>query len=184
MSARYQVVAECAHVVVVDHSGVKATHLLYKGAFLPDEVDPDRLKFLIAGGFVAKEGDVPVAPNASVQQDTMSGLDSVTADQLRGEPAPDGAGESSDVSGTVADAAVEEGSIAKAAEPPREASSDSEAEARRADARAKLAELGGTPDGRSSDAVMVEYLVGKGYERNEVEKADRTELKSLVAAAK
>jgi hypothetical protein len=58
---------------------------------------------------------------------------------------------------------------------------DPEVEQKRAAAKAKLAEIGGTPDGRSSDAVLVEYLVGKGYSRTEVEKADRAELRKLVA---
>lgn len=60
---------------------------------------------------------------------------------------------------------------------------DPEAEQKRAAARAKLAELGGTPDGRASNAVLVEFLVGKGYDRTEVEKADRPELQKLAADA-
>lgn len=60
---------------------------------------------------------------------------------------------------------------------------DPAVEQKRAEARAKLAELGGTPDGRSSDAVLVEYLVGRGYGRDELEKTDRAELKKLVADA-
>lgn len=184
MSAHYQVVAECAHVPVVDHSGVLATHLLYKGAFLPDGVDPKRLKFLIDGGFVAEAGESPIGPNASVEQDPARGLDSVTVDDLRGEPAEVPASSGSDVSGQVADAVRSESGVDKAAESPRNASDAGEAEARRAEAQAKLAEIGGTPDGRSSDTVMVEFLVGKGYDRGEVEKAGRAELKSLVAAAK
>lgn len=61
--------------------------------------------------------------------------------------------------------------------------SDPAVEQKRADARAKLAELGGTPDGRASNAVLVEYLVGKGYDRVEVEKSDRAELQKLAADA-
>lgn len=58
---------------------------------------------------------------------------------------------------------------------------DPEVGQRQAAARAKLAETGGTPDGRASNDVLVEYLVGKGYARAEVEKADRNELRKLVA---
>lgn len=184
MGARYQVIAECAHVPVTDHSGVKATHLLYKGAFLPDGVDPKRLKFLVDGGFVEDTSSAPIAPNASVDQDPARGLDSVTTEALRGEPAESRDDSGSDVSGKVADAVRAESGVDKAVEAPREASDDSEVEARRADARAKLAELGGTPNGRSSDAVMVEFLVGQGYDRAAVESADRSELKSLVEQAK
>lgn len=184
MSGRYQVVAECAHVPVTDHSGVTATHLLYKGAFLPGTVDPERLKFLIDGGFVAEVGDTPIAPNAAVPQSAATGLDSVSGDLLRGEPAEVPAGSGSDVSGRVADAVRGESGVDKATDSPRQASDDSEAEARRADARAKLAELGGVPNGRSSDAVMVEFLVGQGYDRAAVESAERAELKSLVEQAR
>jgi hypothetical protein len=61
---------------------------------------------------------------------------------------------------------------------------DPEVEQKRAAARAKLAELGGTPDGRASNAVLVEYLVGKGYDRAELEKTDRADLQKLAADAK
>ncbi len=61
---------------------------------------------------------------------------------------------------------------------------DPEVEQKRAAAKAKLAEGGGTPDGRSSNAVLVEFLVGKGYDRGELEKSDRAELRKLVADAK
>lgn len=61
---------------------------------------------------------------------------------------------------------------------------DPAVEQKRAEARAKLAELGGTPDGRASNPVLVEYLVGKGYDRTELEKVDRPELQKLAAEAK
>jgi hypothetical protein len=57
---------------------------------------------------------------------------------------------------------------------------DPAVEQKRAEARAKLAEGGGTPDGRSSNAVLVEYLVGKGYDRSELEKTDRSGLLDLL----
>ncbi len=178
----YQVVAECAHVPVTDLSGVRATHLLYKGAFLPEGVDEDRLKFLIDGGFVAKAGDTPIAPNASVEQDPARGLDSVTEDGLRGEkldePRQDPALKAGE---KVAETVTAEGGIDKAAEAPRQASDDAEVEAKRADARAKLDAAGGKVDGRSSDAVMVEFLARNGYEYGEVSKAERGDLKALVA---
>ncbi len=54
-------------------------------------------------------------------------------------------------------------------------------EQRRAEARAKLAELGGTPDGRSSEAVWVEYAVAQGLDRTEAEKAGKEELRKALA---
>ncbi len=58
---------------------------------------------------------------------------------------------------------------------------ESEAEQQRAAIRAQLPADGSAPDGRKSDAVQIEWLVTKGYDRAEVEKADRSELRKLVA---
>ncbi len=57
-------------------------------------------------------------------------------------------------------------------------------EARRADARQKLAELGGAPDGRSSEAVWVEYAVQQGLDRAEAEKAGKAELMATLKRGK
>lgn len=56
---------------------------------------------------------------------------------------------------------------------------DPEVEQKRAAARAKLAESGGTPDGRSSEAVWIEYAVSKGTDRTEAEKAGKAALMDL-----
>jgi hypothetical protein len=86
--ARYQVVGECAHVVVTDHTGVKATNLLYKGAPIPDDIDPDRLEHLLSSGLAAEIGDVPLAPNAAVEQDGQVGIPPLApADSPPGEVA-------------------------------------------------------------------------------------------------
>ncbi|BAL87308.1 hypothetical protein AMIS_20880 [Actinoplanes missouriensis 431] len=185
MGARYQVIAECAHVPVTDHSGVTATHLLYKGAFLPDGVDPKRLEFLLEGGFVAEPGEEPIAPNASVPQDPARGLDSVTTESLQGKPAQEPGTPASDVSAEVASAVRAESGIDKAAESPREASNASEVDAKRAAAKAKLAELGGkAPDGRASQAVWVEYLVSRGSRYEDVQSVDKADLIKLAEQQK
>lgn len=165
MSAQYQVIAECAHVVVTEPGQVSAMRLFYKGAFLPAEAEPTRLKHLLDHDIIAVVGDEPIAPNAAV--------DGLVLD------APSGV--SPDASTVVAAATLEQGSVTQSAESP---AGDGETDARRAEARAKLAEIGGVPDGRSSDAVMVEYLVRNGYDRAEVERADRAGLKGLVATVK
>lgn len=51
---------------------------------------------------------------------------------------------------------------------------------KRADAQGKLAELGGVPDGRSSQAVWVEYLVGRGGRYEDLAKADKADLQKLA----
>ncbi len=79
MNSKYQVVGECCHVVVADHTGVSATTLLYKGAFLPDGVDQDRLQHLLATGLVAEVGEgEEIAPNAAVDQDPAVGIPPLT----------------------------------------------------------------------------------------------------------
>jgi hypothetical protein len=86
----YQVVGECAHVVVTDHTGVSATNLLYKGAPIPDDIDPDRLEHLLASGLVAEVGEVPLAPNAAVEQDGQVGIPpSAPAGTPQAEATPD-----------------------------------------------------------------------------------------------
>lgn len=165
MGARYQVVGECAHVVVTDHTGVAATTLLYKGAFLPDEVDKDRLKHLLDTGLVAevKDGE-EIAPNASVDQDPTVGIPPLA-------PAGDGQGDGSD--------AGDGGE--KKSEPSAE---EQEAERKRAEARAKLPADGSAPDGRAADEVWVEYAVSKGMDRAEAAKAGKAEIRKALAGGK
>ncbi len=167
MSKRYQVVAECAHVLVTDHSGVKATHLLYKGAFLPEEVDADRLKFLIDGGFVAEEGETPVAPNAAVDQDPRTGADSVSTEKLRGQ---------SDEQIEAARREAEE----KAKADSDAAKADQELAEKRAAAQAKLPPDGSLPDGRLGQPVWVEFLVKSGSSYDDVRDAEKDELIKLA----
>ncbi len=171
MSARYQVISECAHVEVVDHSGVKATHLLYKGAFLPDDVDPARLEFLVDGGFVAPEGKVALAPNAAVEQDPRTGVDSVTTGRLQGR----------------SDAEVEAANRAAAEKAKADAdkvTADAEVAERRAAAQAKLPQDGSAPDGRASQEVWVEYLVKRGSNYDDVKDADKADLRALAEQQK
>ncbi len=139
---------------------------LYRGSVvdprLVDDADRERL---VADGFlewVVRDGET-----FKLAEDTATGD--------KGDPV------------TVGDAALHDPDEVDNGLVNSEANTTSEpdaAEVRRADARAKLAELGGVPNGRSSDAVLVEYLVGKGYGLDEVEKADRDQLKKLVADVK
>ncbi|MEU7978241.1 hypothetical protein AB0B63_06885 [Micromonospora sp. NPDC049081] len=168
----YQVIAECAHVVT-STTGVRSQVLLYKGAFLPDDVEPERLKFLLDGGFVAAEGDTPVAPNAAVEQDPRRGVDSVTADGLRGDKPDTDSGSASDVSATVAEVAVAEGRIDKATD------SDGVAE-KRAAARAKLPADGSMPKSSHGQDVWVEYLVAQGSNYDDLAGQDKQALIELA----
>lgn len=173
---RYQVIAECAHVVTVT-TGVRSQVLLYKGAFLPDDVDQDRLDFLLGGKFIAEEGAVPVAPNAAVVQDPRLGVDSVTPDVLRGETPAEVEHPSSDAAEQVAEVAVTEGRIDKAATPPGE---DPEVAQKRAAARAKLPADGSAPKASNGQDVWVEYHVAQGGDYADLAKQDRDELIKLA----
>lgn len=68
--ATYQVVAEAAHVTTT--GGLK---LLYKGAIVPDDCDPKRVKHLLDTGLIAEVGkaaDAELAPNAAVVPDEFA----------------------------------------------------------------------------------------------------------------
>ena len=154
---RYQVVGECAHVVVTDISGVSAVNLLYKGAFLPDGVDEARLKHLLDTGLVAKVDGEPIAPNAAVDQDPNVGIPPL-------QPAEGGEGGASDNDS-----------------PPEPTAEEQEAERRQAEARAKLPADGSAPDGRASAEVWVEFAVKQGFDRTEATKAGKDELRRALA---
>ncbi len=61
---------------------------------------------------------------------------------------------------------------------------DDEVEQKRAAARQKLTEIGGEPDGRSSQAVWVEYLVGRGSRYEDVKDATKADLMKLAEQQK
>ncbi len=151
--SRYQVVGECAHVVVADHTGVNTLQLLYKGAFLPEGVEPRRLKHLLDTGLVEAEGATPLAPN-----DPIGSAET-------GEPVGDGA-----------HPVVTEGQRQSQRDA---AESGDDAERKRADARAKLPADGSAPKGSASQEVWAEYAVAQGYDRSEVEKASRDDIRDL-----
>lgn len=58
---------------------------------------------------------------------------------------------------------------------------DSDEAAKRTEAQAKLDEIGGTPDGRSSEAVWVEFAVREGLDFAEARKAGKEELRKVLA---
>jgi hypothetical protein len=154
---RYQVVAACALVPVVDISG---THLetLHRGATF--EADPEhyRIKHNAESGYIVELG-----------RDETAGVDA-TGVPLVNEERRDGSepGSPVDVNPVVAPPVGDE-----------EKSAD--ADKRRAEAKAKLPADGSAPDGRASKDVWVEYAVSKGMDRDEAEKADKAD---LVAALK
>lgn len=130
--ATYQVVAEAAHVK--NSAGMK---LIYKGALVPDDCDPDRLKHLVDTGMVKEVGsasDTALAPNAAIvpEENATTGGQRLAADGSV-KPAVSSVGGSSEV-----------------------------------------------PDGRASNATLVDYLVGKGFDKAELEKADRKTLQRMV----
>jgi hypothetical protein len=159
MGVRYQVVAECAHATVDGPTG-RAINLLYKGALVPP--DAPELPRLLDLGFVAKVGDEATGgvdaagiPSGAYDTEVPTGVTTTpvekTEEQKRAEAE---AAEKAKVAGEVAD--------------------------KRAAAKAKLPEDGSAPDGRASKDVLVEYLAGKGYDYDELQKQDPAELKALA----
>jgi hypothetical protein len=178
--ARYQVVAEMAAHVEVQELGGRSVQTFYQGHYLPDGVPAERIKDLLGKGVIAEEGVEPLAPNASVDQDPARGLESVTTEVLQGEkpekPRQDPTLEAAE---KVAEVVTEEGRIDKAAENPRQASTDGELEQKRAAARAKLPADGSEPDGRAGQAVWVEFMVSKGSNYDDVKDATKADLQRL-----
>lgn len=165
MPGVYQVVAECAHATVKTPYG-RMWVLLDKGALVP--ADAPELPRLLDIGYVVQIGG------------ETGGVDA--------EGVPAGA-RLVEVPAGVTSTPVEVSDEARAAAEQAKSDADRDAaqaeqDAAREAAQAKLAEIGGVPDGRSSDAVLVEYLAGNGYEYDELVKADRNTLKDLVAQVK
>lgn len=137
---------------------------LYRGTVIdPDVVDPDDRDRLVSEGYlewVVRDGET-----FRRAEDTDSGD--------KGDPV------------TVGDAAlvdpdeVDNGTVNSQAARP----DNPEQETRRAEARRQLSADGSAPDGRKGDAVFVEYLVNKGYDRAEVEKASSGDLRRLAKEA-
>ncbi len=164
-AGRYQVIGECAHVNVVGIGGVHSVQLIYKGAFVPEGIDPERLKHLIRSELVAKVDGEPIAPNAAIDQDPNTGA-SLSAAK----------GETVGGDGTHPTLSDEQ------REAQRKAAEDNTAvEQKRAAARSKLPADGSAPDGRASHEVWVEYAVSKGLDRSEAEKASKEDLKQALA---
>ncbi len=155
----YQVTAE-AVLATVDTQFGRMKTLLYKGAMLP--ASTPELRHLLDSNMVAEVGDdAGVGLNAEgglgPAESPADGPDSVVSPRAR---------------------------TAEELEADRVAAAEAgEVERKRADAKAKLPADGSAPDGRSSDAVLVEYLVGRGYDRTEVEKASSPELRKLTKDA-
>lgn len=149
---QYQVIGECAHVVTADHTGVQAMRLLYKGAFVPEDATDERIEHLLSAGLIAEVGEVPLAPNASVEQ----------------TQAPAGDGVHPVV--TEADRQMQRAKTDAAAD----------VEAKRAAAKAKLPDDGSPPHGNASKDVWVEYAVTQGMDRAAAESADLKDLRDAL----
>jgi hypothetical protein len=166
---QYQVVAPIAYATTDTATG--PTKLAYyRGSLLPEGTKPTQIEHLLSVQAIApvqvgapepvvtgeEAGDGPVVPPAG---DGDNGESPVSA----GNGQPDG-----------------EGNALPLADNP-----DADAEQKWADAVGKAEALtasGSKPDGRSNPLVIAAYLVGKGYDRAAVEKAEKKDLLDLVGS--
>lgn len=143
---------------------------VYRGSVVdPAMVDPDNAEHLVAEGFL--EWVVRHGEDFKLAEDTDTGK--------KGDPVTVG-----DVSlATDAEQAKDPGPVnaeqQKAAVEATE-NADTELEARRAAAKAKLPGDGTLPDGRASKDVWVEFLARRGYAYDELVKQEPAELKALA----
>lgn len=159
MAARYQVVAECAHVTMSTPSG-RMLVLQLKGALVP--ADAPELPRLLDLGYVAKVGD-----------DETGGVDAsgIPAGAYDAEVPP---------AITTTPVTKSEEQRQAEADAGEKAAAEAEVAERRAAAKAKLPEDSSAPDGRAAKDVRVEWLAGQGYGYDELIKQDDAALKDLV----
>ena len=167
----YKMLRGVAALTVV--RGTPGRHVYRNEVIDPRSVYEDEQERLVAEGFlewVVKNGD-----DYTLAEDGPSGDagDSVTVGTT-----------SADVSPAAQQAQEDPADPGLTNTPgPADVAGDTEAKElaeKRADARAKLSEMGGVPDGRSAQAVWVEYLVGKGGRYEDLAKADKSELQKLA----
>lgn len=182
MAEQYQVVGPLAAFTVSDHEGHGQKVTFYRGSMVPQNASQAEIDHNLSVRLIAPVGSpeeaIPAMTGPLGTESKRPPEGNSLADPVDRVMAP------AAVSPAVATEEQVQSGTAAAMQQAEPSSTDADAEQKRAEASAKLDEIGGTPDGRSSDAVMVEYLVRNGYERAEVEKANRTELKNLVASVK
>jgi hypothetical protein len=154
--------------------GTPGRHVYRNEIVDPRSVYADDVERLVAEGFlewVLRDGD-----NYTLVEDGDSGEagDSVTVGTTSADVSP----------------AAQQSQGADPADPgltnspePRDVPADTAAKEvaeKRAEAKAKLADNGGTPDGRSSQAVWAEYLVSRGSRYEDVQGVDKAELQKLA----
>lgn len=157
--ARYQIVAECAHITVNGPTG-RAQTLLLKGALVP--ADAPELERLLRDGYVAEVGD-----------EATGGVDA--------DGVPSGA-YTTTVPASITSTPVERNAEQRKADQDAadKTKADAEVEKKRTDAKAKLPADGSTPDGRAAQAVWVEYLVARGSNYDDVKDVDKDQLVALA----
>jgi hypothetical protein len=150
----YQVVGPCAHVKTATSNGVM-TVMLFKRAVLPPDVPPEQIEHLLSVKLIAPVAGVAPVP---VEQPTEP-----AAAMLAG-PEPDGS----------------DGGGSQESPADGEAGTESDIEAQRVEARAKLEAAGGKPTGRHGQPVWAEHLVNLGYDYALVSGESKEELQKLA----
>lgn len=154
MGKQYQVVGPLGQFTTMSPTG-KARLYFYRGAMVPQDAPQPEIDHHLSVGLIAEVGDDPYRTPVD-----GNGVDTPVGEPTGGDERSSGDGDSGHQDDSKDDA-------------------NSDVEAKRAAARAKLPADGSAPAGNASHEVWVEYAVAKGYDRAEVEKSSRDDLKAL-----
>ncbi|WP_431728588.1 hypothetical protein [Verrucosispora sp. TAA-831] len=163
----YQLTGEAAYITTTTAFG-KAKIFTHRGALIAD--DAPELPHLLKMGMAAKVDDeVTGGLNADGDPDAVAD----------GTVVPDPSGTQAFVPAEQAETSTGHGQSVSLTN--GEESGDGDTAARREAAREKLAKLGGkAPDGRHSEDVLIEYLVGQGSSYDDLVNTGKSDLLELV----
>jgi len=170
---RYRVVGEYAQFLTTTASGRMLVGF-HKGAPVPPDATPEAIRHHLSVGLIAPVGGVQAPPPATI--DPVAAAQARIA-ALEAELARATAALEAERRRTPPPAS------APADEPTTPATADAADEDRWAQARAKLPADGSMPKKTHGQAVWVEYLVARGYDRPALEQATKEELITLAESA-
>jgi hypothetical protein len=176
---QYQVIGHCANFSVQLPDGRMGRQMLFKGQLVPPSATAAEIEHhLSINAIVPLVGQTTAEPTPAEPVTTAepaSGGGEPTA-----APAPDADGDGPPGPGDPGDTTTEP-DIADPGETGAAADPDDERKQAEATAKAQaLIESGSKPNGRHGESVIAEWLVLKGYSREQTASAEKSELLKLV----